>query len=109
MKLVFIFMVLLTMNIPPLCYAGSTEGRISYYSEGKFTSSGERFDPEGQTCAHKKLPFGSRVVVHYRGKQIPCRVNDRGPFNSRILDVSRGVARQLGMLSIGVIQATITY
>ena len=93
-----------------MCYAQSTKtGRISYYWEGKHTASGERFNPEGQTCAHRRLPFGTIIVVHYRNKEAPCRVIDRGPYvGGRILDVSRGVARQLGMIRAGVVMATIT-
>lgn len=109
MKWVIWGILALSQMLPSLCYAGSTEGRISYYHEGKHTSSGERFNPDGQTCAHRKLPFGTIVIVHWRDKKIPCRVIDRGPFNSRILDVSRGVARQLGMLHVGVIHAKISY
>lgn len=110
MKLVKFIMVLITMSITPMCYAGSTQGRISYYHEGSRTASGERFNPEGSTCAHRSLPFGTMVMVHFRGREVACRVQDRGPFiRGRILDVSRGVARQLGMLGAGVIMATITY
>lgn len=107
MKWVILALSLLT---PSLCYAGSTQGRISYYSEGSHTASGERFNPEGHTCAHRSLPFGTMITVRYRGREVACRVSDRGPFiRGRILDVSRGVARQLGMLGAGVIMATITY
>lgn len=90
-------------------YAASQSGKISYYHEGKYTSSGERFNKYAATCAHRKLPFGTIVKVEYRGKVVTCRVNDRGPFNSRILDVSLGIARELSMIGPGVIYGTISW
>jgi peptidoglycan lytic transglycosylase len=57
------------------------------------------------TCAHRTRPFGSMVTVTYRGHSIRCRVNDRGPFiRGRVIDVSIGAARALGMMGAGVVQ-----
>jgi rare lipoprotein A len=62
------------------------------------------------TAAHRSLPFGTRLkVTNIRnGKTVHVRVNDRGPFTGgRILDVSRGAARQLGMISSGTAKVKI--
>ena len=77
--------------------------------DGKYifnpTASGEKFEPEGITAAHRTLPFGSivRVVLDKPGadpKGVFVRINDRGPFvRGRIIDLSRGASRALNMPS----------
>ena len=47
---------------------------------GRHTASGERFDPNAMTAAHRTLPFGTLVRVTYRGRSVLGRINDRGPF-----------------------------
>ncbi len=102
--------IILNLIFPSSSYAHSQTGGISYYYQGSHTSSGERFNKHGYTCAHRRLPFGSRVTVTYRGRSVICRVNDRGPWiKGRILDVSLGVAKKLAMTGVGVIHATITW
>ncbi|MBA3598335.1 MAG: septal ring lytic transglycosylase RlpA family protein [Methylibium sp.] len=91
--------------------AKTTRGKLSYYGHrfaGQATASGEIFDPEALTMAHRTLPFGTRVRVTNRknSKSVVVRVNDRGPaIASRIGDVSLAAARRLGMLKRGVIEA----
>ena len=83
------------------------EGEASYYGDelaGNPTASGERFDPNKLTAAHRTLPLGTRLrVTNMRnGKSVIVRVNDRGPFTGRrVLDVSKAAARRLGMLARG--------
>jgi rare lipoprotein A len=80
-------------------------GKASYYKHGNRTASGERFNPNGYTAAHRSLPFGTRVLVTNvkTGQSVIVRVNDRGPFvKSRIIDVSYGAAKMLGMIGAGV-------
>lgn len=75
-------------------------GTASWYQSGKVTANGERYKPDGITAAHRSLPFGTRVqVTHKRtGRSVIVRINDRGPFiRGRIIDLSRGAKRQLGM------------
>lgn len=78
-------------------------GIASFYSDalaGNRTASGEPYDPSDQTCAHKKLPFGTVVEVKVlrTGKRAKCRINDRGPFvKKRIIDLSKGMAEELGV------------
>lgn len=77
----------------------------SWYHEGRKTANGERFNPDGLTVASKTLPFGTRLEVTNpaNGNHVVVRVNDRGPFvKGRELDLSRGAARQLGIINQGV-------
>ncbi len=82
-------------------------GTASFYGKqfhGRPTASGERFDMNGYTAAHRTLPFGSRVrVTNPRtGASVVVRINDRGPFHdSRLIDVSRAAAKDLGIVARG--------
>lgn len=82
--------------------------RASWYGpgfHGRRTASGERYDQDGMTAAHKTLPLGSRIEVSNpdNGRSLILRVNDRGPFiKGRDLDLSRGAARYLGTIDEGV-------
>ena len=80
-------------------------GLASYYSYDPKTASGEKFDPNELTAAHRTLPFGTRVRITNvaTGKAVTVRVNDRGPFvPGRVVDVSRSAAESLGMVGKGV-------
>jgi len=69
-------------------------------SHHKITASGERFNADAMTAAHRSLPFGTKVKVTCRrtGKSVTVRINDRGPFvRGRVIDLSREAARRLGM------------
>lgn len=83
------------------------EGTASYYGKahhGKRTASGERFNQNALTAAHRTLPFGTRVRVTNldNGRSVVVRINDRGPFGrGRIIDVSKAAAEQLNMLRSG--------
>ena len=93
----------------PAAAAGES-GKIAWYGRkfaGRKTASGEAFNPEALTMAHKTLPFGTRVKVTNpkNGRSVVVRVNDRGPTQAdRVGDVSLAAARKLGMLKPGVIQ-----
>lgn len=68
------------------------------------TANGEAFRPDGLTCAHRMLPFGTMLRVTYRGRTAVCRVNDRGPFiRGRQLDLSRGTARAIGVAGVAIV------
>jgi rare lipoprotein A len=79
--------------------------RAAWYGNelrGHRTASGEMFNPDGLTAAHKSFPFGTCLVVGNpkTGKTVAVRVNDRGPFVSGLtLDLSSGAARAIGMRS----------
>ena len=91
--------------------ASAETGKVAWYGRkfaGHRTASGERYNPDGLTMAHKTLPFGTRVKVTNpgNGKSVTVRVNDRGPAQpERVGDVSLEAARRLGMLRSGVIDA----
>ena len=80
----------------------------SWYGEqhhGKKTASGERFNMNALTCAHRTLPFGARVKVTRikNGRSVVVRVTDRGPYSKgRIIDLSRAAAVQLDMVDDGI-------
>lgn len=67
---------------------------------GRKTASGERFNANAMTAAHRTLPFGTRVkVVDQRtGREVVVRINDRGPFRrGTVIDLSRASAAALGV------------
>lgn len=82
-------------------------GKASFYGNkfnGRKTASGERFDNSKYTAAHKKLPFGTVIVVENvaNKKRVTVRINDRGPFTkNRILDVSLQAAKELDFVRQG--------
>lgn len=100
--------ILSLLMLPVTAQAGDSRnyignGMASYYGSefsGNRTASGERFDPNGLTAAHRSLPFGSRVAVTNltNGRDVVVRVNDRGPNSkSRIIDISYAAAKEIGM------------
>jgi len=90
-------------------------GLASWYGDqfnGRPTATGERFDMHGLTAAHKTLPLPGLVEVTNlaNGRVVVLRVNDRGPFvDDRIIDLSRGAAEALDMLSRGVGEVRVRY
>lgn len=88
-------------------------GLASWYGgkfHGRRTASGEVYDQNAMTAAHKTLPFGTRVKVTNlkNGRSAVLRINDRGPFvRGRIIDVSRRAAEHLGFRTDGVTKVEI--
>jgi rare lipoprotein A len=91
----------------------SETGVASWYGpefQRKRTASGERFDMDALTAAHRSLPFDSyvRVTNVATGRSVVVRINDRGPFIAdRIIDLSARAARQLGIKEDGVARVRI--
>ena len=83
------------------------EGVANFYSdkfEGKKTASGEVYDKNGLTASHKKLPYGTKVMVTNveNGKSVVVTVNDRmAPKNAAVIDVTRRAAEELGFVKAG--------
>lgn len=83
------------------------KGTASWYGRefhGKTTASGEKFDMNDMTAAHKTLPFGTIVEVKNleNGKAVRLKINDRGPYRgNRIIDLSFGGAKEIGMVKTG--------
>jgi rare lipoprotein A len=79
-----------------------------YELEGSPTASGQPFDPEGYTAAHKKLPLGTRLRVSYGGESVRVTVNDRGPYVAGYdLDLSLAAAREIGLTGSGPVRVTV--
>jgi rare lipoprotein A len=111
-------MVILYVLISCCCLGGGPGssfeyGMASYYGDefhGRKTASGETYNMWDMTCAHKTLPFGTRVrVTNLKNqKTVVVRVNDRGPFvKGRIIDLSMAAAKKLNMLGNGVVKVKI--
>jgi rare lipoprotein A len=80
------------------------KGIASWYGEDSSTASGEPFHQYALTAAHRSLPFGTkvRVINLNNGRSVVVRINDRGPFvRGRVIDLSTGAARVLGMMTTG--------
>ena len=98
----------LTKSSLPTNFSPNFSGHASWYGgkfHGRRTSNGDRYDQDGFTAAHRTLPFGTKLLVMNRKTGASCvvEVNDRGPFvDDRIIDLSRGAASKLKMLSSGV-------
>ena len=89
------------------------QGNASFYADkyhGRLTASGEKFDQQAMTAAHKQLPFNSKVKVTNtaNNRSVVVRVNDRGPFiRGRIIDLTKHAFEQLAEPSSGVINVTV--
>ncbi|KYG22635.1 lipoprotein [Bradyrhizobium sp. AT1] len=87
----------------------SFSGMASYYGNesGSRTASGQRFNQNALTAAHRSLPFGTKLRVTHRGSSVIVTINDRGPFiRGRVLDLSTGAARAIGLTGAGVGRVT---
>jgi len=83
----------------------SFSGKASFYGSesGSRTASGQRFNQNAMTAAHRSLPFGTKLRVTHRGQSVVVTINDRGPFiRGRVLDLSKGAARAIGLTGAGV-------
>jgi rare lipoprotein A len=101
--------------VPPPVRAGDTEtGIASWYGipyHGRQTASGEVYDMNQLTAAHRRLPFQTWVEVENlaNGKRVEVRINDRGPFvGGRIIDLSQTAANRIGMLGPGTARVRLT-
>ena len=83
----------------------SFSGMASYYGNeaGSQTASGQRFNQNAMTAAHRTLPFGTKLKVTHGDRSVVVTINDRGPFiRGRVLDLSTGAARAIGLTGAGV-------
>jgi rare lipoprotein A len=103
-----------TIPTKPGDYEYTKRGVASYYDEkfhAKKTASGEIFNQELLTAAHRTLPFGTHVVVKNvnNGKFVTVRINDRGPYiKSRIIDLSKTAFAKIENISKGITEVEIT-
>ncbi len=88
-------------------------GKASWYGDkehGKRSASGEVFNRNAYTAAHKELPFGTvvRVTNRENGRQVEVRINDRGPYIvGRVIDLSYAAAKSIGLVRSGVAEVKI--
>ncbi|MCX5759664.1 MAG: septal ring lytic transglycosylase RlpA family protein [Candidatus Hydrogenedentes bacterium] len=93
----------------PWAHKNVEKGNACWYGEeyrGKLTASGEPFDPNAFSAAHRKLPFDTIVLVKNlrNDRSTKVRINDRGPFvGGRIIDLSKAAARDFDMIREGVV------
>ncbi|GAN53001.1 rare lipoprotein A [Tanticharoenia sakaeratensis NBRC 103193] len=93
--------------------AWSQHGVASWYGarfHGRRTESGAIFDRNALTAAHPTLPIGTKLLVRSEdtGRSVVVTVNDRGPFNHRIIDLSRAAAERIGMVASGTARVALT-
>jgi rare lipoprotein A (peptidoglycan hydrolase) len=94
-------------NLGPDAWKDEMEGIGSWYGwdfNGKLTSSGEIYDMNAMTAAHKTLPLGTVVKVNNldNGKSVQVKINDRGPYvTGRIIDLSKAAAEAVGISTTG--------
>jgi rare lipoprotein A len=93
----------------------SETGLASYYADkfiGRPTASGQLYNANRLTAAHKTIAFGTKVtMVNIKNnKSVVVVINDRGPFvSNRILDVSKAAAQALDMINAGIVKVRLTY
>src|SRR5437868_8711950 len=107
---ILLALIILLAGLPSFAQPAAQHfsGNVSWYGvqfHGKKTASGQIFDMNKLTCAHRTLPFGTRVLIENprTGETVIVTVNDRGPYcGNRVLDLSREAARRAGVLLGGV-------
>ena len=93
--------------------SGGQSGIASWYGgnfHGRQTASGERYNQNALTAAHRSLPFGTRVRVTNTstGSSVVVRINDRGPFvGGRVIDLSRAAASTIGINGLGHVKLAV--
>ena len=114
LKIARAFALVSALMIAPAAAANNECGVASWYGpgfHGRLAASGERYDQNAMTAAHKSLPFGTIVNVTRldTNETIRVRITDRGPFiRGRIIDLSRAAASALSMIGPGVAQVRIS-
>ena len=105
----------MSTSVVPACAgtSGGFSGMASFYGNesGSKTASGQRFNQNAMTAAHKTLPFGTVVKVtdQRTGKSIKVTITDRGPFHKgRIIDLSKAAAAKLGTKNAGTGKVCLT-
>jgi rare lipoprotein A len=95
---------------PSSASSHSFSGVASFYGNesGSQTASGQRFNQNAMTCAHRSLPFGTKLRVSHGDRSVVVTVNDRGPFvHGRVLDLSTAAAHAIGLDGIGRVTAEV--
>lgn len=107
-----VLIMILPVAIPNSKIKAEEHGIASFYHEGQYIACGvkngksKKYNPDGISAAHKTLPCGTKVKVTRKdtGKSIILTITDRGPYiPGRIIDLSRGAAREMDMLTRGIV------
>ena len=115
-NILYILTVLILVILQLPAYSADNDELLGYASwygsnhHGRRTASGEKFDMNNFTAAHRDFDFGTRVKVHNmeNGKSTIVRINDRGPFiKNRIIDLSRAAASDLDFIDDGTCRVRI--
>ena len=111
MRISSLILTMLLCLMPGILQAAASadvqEGEASYYADslsGNKTASGEPYDKNAMTAAHRTLPFGTKVKVTYlkTGQSVEVVINDRGPHvKDRIIDLSGAAAKKIGLVDAG--------
>lgn len=107
------WLLILSILVVPATLVANEQGEASYYADslqGNSTASGEPYDRNEMTAAHRELAFGTHVRVTNldNGKSVVVRINDRGPHvKSRIIDLSGAAAEKLEMMDAGTANVSI--
>lgn len=110
----FIFALLAWFLLLPVAGLAQKVGNATYYSNrmhGRRTSNGTRYHKDSLTCAHKTLPFGTKLKVRNprNGKEVVVEVTDRGPHRrDAIVDLSYAAAKKIGLLSAGIARVEVS-
>ncbi|MCR4823302.1 MAG: septal ring lytic transglycosylase RlpA family protein, partial [Treponema sp.] len=113
MKRLLFTLLLLSLSGFSFSSVYKDNAKASYYADkfhGRKTANGEIFNMYDMTCAHKSLPFGTKLKVTNldNGKSVEVRVNDRGPFVAgREVDLSKAAAVKLDMIKTGTARVKI--
>ena len=114
MKIIMgLWLAIIVVLAAPTISVANEEGAASYYADslqGNSTASGEPYDRNAMTAAHRTIAFGTKVQVTNleNGKSVVVRINDRGPHvESRIIDLSGAAAEKIGMLDAGEVSVRI--
>ena len=97
-------------SIEPTTGGRSFSGMASFYGNesGSRTASGQRFNQNALTCAHRSLPFGTRLRVTHGDRSVIVTVNDRGPFvRGRVIDLTPAGARALGFSGLAPVTLSV--
>ncbi len=114
-KIIYIVSILLVVLLTSVVLSQDQEGEASWYGEqfqGKTTASGERFNMNDYTAAHREYEFGTKVRVTNleNNKSVTVRINDRGPFaggRRRIIDLSKAAFAEIANLNNGTINVRV--
>lgn len=114
MKLLVQIFALVILSIQVAAATPVEKGLASYYDDsfhGRKTASGEKYDKNQLTAAHKTLPFGTKVRIKNpaNGKSVDVVINDRGPYiKGRVIEVSKKAAQQIDLIKVNTAPVEIT-